>query len=302
MIRPSSLQLARDCRYSAELGEKYPETSDAAEDGTGLHAEVLDLVMNRKEGGSPRARIVADFVNSEKKEGDTFGCELPAFLRDPDTDDVITMGTSDCAIASDGVVKVIDYKFGRIENVPHPNDNWQLKAYGAALAINYSASGFIPIIVGERDGQAIVIRGDLVTNVSEIIDEIRTVNARQSAPKLGEHCSRCYRSKYCHAYQAQTKEALVIVDHAGDIGLDDDFASVLSQRIDQVEAALKAAKAIRRDYIARGGRVVVDGKLAKLTMQAGRESANVAALKADGLEQYVKRGEPFEKITWVKDK
>lgn len=304
MIRPSALQLARDCRYSAELGERFPESSEAAEDGTDLHAQVRSILEGKlkTDCAGERAIIVSGAMLSRLSDADVVSHETKVSIADPDTDETIIEGTADCVAEKGGIVTIYDYKFGRLANVPHPDDNWQMKAYGAAVAIARGMQGFIPVIVGEEDGVAVFIQGKFVSNVSEIIDEIRTVNARQSSPILGQHCSRCYRTKYCHAYQAQTKAALVIVDNASEVALDDETVALLSQRIDQVEDALKAAKAIRRDYIARGGRVVVDGKVAKLTTQQGRESANVAALKADGLEIYVKRGEPFEKITWVKPK
>ena len=47
-----------------------------------------------------------------------------------------------------------------------------------------------------------------------------------------------------------------------------------------------------------GGECIVDGKRMVLGFCEGKETPDLAALKADGLTQYIKKGDSYETLHW----
>jgi hypothetical protein len=77
-------------------------------------------------------------------------------------------------------------------------------------------------------------------------------------------------------------------------------AATLASLIDRAEDWIKVAKATFKEYVRGGGECVVNGKRASISECAGRATADVEALRADGMDKYIKQGASYDRITWRK--
>jgi hypothetical protein len=199
---------------------------------------------------------------------------------------------------------VFDWKTGRPENVAEPDDNLQLIAYGLATCNGGPFQVALVFLDGNSaDGYADG-RYSRVFQPSEhaaLLARIRAVGQREQVPSPGDHCGKCYQRHYCYAYKARLSTALVGCGSPVPATLDASSAAKLSVMLDLADDWCEKAKAVFRDYIRNGGECIVNGKRATMGTCKGRESADVKALKADGMDKYIKQGAPFERISWKKE-
>lgn len=119
----------------------------------------------------------------------------------------------------------------------------------------------------------------------------------------GAHCRGCYSRLQCPAFTlpavlAQTELAAFVRD--GEITPDGLTRAVLlaEQLKDLAAAALETAKeAVRRGAVVRDP---ATGKVWKVIECQGRETADTKALRAAGLGEYVRRGQPYDRPQWCK--
>lgn len=296
MIRPSLLNWAELCGYVAQLAERYPEEGDAAEDGKAIHDAIKKSLLGGGIADAPEVRAAVRWLCDNFPADEHRVEEKVALIDDLDT---ITEGTPDVVSIGDCVTTVIDWKTGRMENVPDVDQNLQLIAYGLAAC---DGRPFRCVLVF-LDGDKATDRFSRVFEPSEhtaLLARVKAAASREPVPHPGDHCQGCWQRQYCHAWQVKVTTALAGVAASPARELTTETAPALAERIKLAGDWLEAAKAVLKDYVRGGGKCVVNGKQAYLQQRQGRASADVKALEADGLIQYVKQGEPYEQIGWRK--
>lgn len=298
--------MADKCGYASALAEKYPEVSEAADASKEWHREIAMAICGLEDPKSDEAKAAVAWVEANCK-GMTLHAERKVQVIDPETLEVITEGTPDLVAVpvpeQPGPLLIVDWKkpgqmfAGLVES---PDDNLQLIAYGLSTKRPFRCV-LVPLDKHE-DGGALWGRVFEPSEHWGLLERVKRAATREQVPQPGQHCSSCYQSLYCHAYQARLRTALALVPPKGDEVLDDARAADLSQMIDMAEEWIKAAKLVRNNYVRAGGTVIVDGKQLTLPLRDGRESADLSALKAAGLTKYIKVGKPYEHPTWRKVK
>lgn len=301
MIRPSSLDIAELCGLAPALAEKFPEENDYSQEGKGFHGEIAG-------GDAPGIRDEATAAIAWVRENcvGELHFEMQVALVDPLTMQVITRGTPDLWAGpdSDGVMLVADWKkkgqffAGYLQS---PDEKLQTIAYGLAICEGRPFRVALVLLDGKK-AEALWSNVFQPYDHPALLARVRAAASREPVPHLGTQCSGCYQRQYCHAWRAQMQIALAKLDTPGKLTIDEDTARAISERIDLAEDWLKAAKAARADFVRSGGRCQVGDKVLTLAMRAERETADCKALKAAGLGQYVKVGEPYEFPTWKKVK
>jgi len=190
---PSSLDRLALCPGSARAASGMPEhTNEAAAEGTMLHAvmagsfdapkfeelttEQQDLITGAREYAKLHC---TDFELVEIEKHMT--------LVDDDFT-VLTAGTADVVVHQKDVVKIIDWKFGRVWVSP---TSLQMKAY-AAMAMQASSKPCEVHVYQPRAGGGKPI---LHADMDMLRDEIRTVVRQCNKPDAmfcaGDHCTYC---------------------------------------------------------------------------------------------------------------
>lgn len=305
MLRPSKLGLAEQCRLSADLGDDEPTTSDAAENGTAIHDEISWAIQHGREPSIPQAvQAVGYFRELVRRIEAQVYAERQLVMLAVDGMSSLLQGTADLVVhqktIEENFILVLDWKTGQRSHVAPARDNLQLHAYGVAAMEEFGASKYkvSPVFLGENA---------VWDDWSEWMGEaqaaswrrrIEAIAAKPSVANPGDHCSSCYARHKCHAWRDTVSTALAALG-PDDLTLTDDRASELAAKVDLAEDWIKAAKAAIKGYAESGGNVILDGKRYVKTMQPGRESWDVDALKRDGLyERYRKPGLPFERWDW----
>lgn len=299
MIRPSALQMAERCTESAYLSAEHPEDNEYARKGRAVH-EGIHACWNKlgwSDGGDTQLR---DMVVSGirvliglKDAGHTIRTEAPLELLDDDGT-VLTRGTADVVADNGEEFIVLDWKTGRSENVESPDENLQLAAY--ALASHADRWGLVFLAESEEIHWSQPIGPSAR---AKWMDRIRAIQKDQRAATPGDHCSKCYVRHHCATYRGLVSTAMSLLPNSPkDIVLNDETVSALAARAKIVEKALKIADDLVDQYVARGGRVIVGDKQLGIIEKAGRETADLAALRRDGLNQYIRAGKPYPSRVW----
>jgi len=303
MIRPSMLTRAEKCGYAPVLAEQYPEQGDAAERGTAIHAEIANYLIHGLIHGdqrvSPESIAATEWLDLETTG--QIAVEKHVSLVDIISMETITEGTPDVIVTNSNEVVVVDWKTGRSENVADVDDNLQLIAYGLATCNGAPFRCVLVFLDGDKD-DARWSRTFEPAEHAALLARVKAAATREPIPHPGEHCGSCYQRRYCHAWQARETQALAVVA-PGAVEVTTENASKLAEMIGMVDGDngwLATAKTALYAFIRSGGEVVKNGKRASFAMVAGKESADLSALKADGLTKYVKQGKPFERLTWKK--
>lgn len=301
MIRPSLLSRAERCGLVPVLSAKYPECGPAADRGTAIHADIAAHGSRGEYAGgeTPEANAALAWVQSNLVGRLDF--ERPVSLVDTDTMDTITEGTPDLIAGpdTDGTIACIDWKTGQPDNVPEPDDNLQLLAYGLAVCDGRPFRVCLVFLDGDRADA----RWSRIFDPSDhpaLLARVKAAASREPVASPGDHCQHCYQRHYCEAWQARTRTALALLPETGAIAVTDETAGQLIQRAKAVREAADLAEALVKAHVAGGGRCVVDGKEYAPTTCKGRESADVKALRADGMAKYLKVGAPYETWRWRK--
>ena len=301
--RPSLLNRAELCSMVPVLSERFPEEVPAGRFGTDVHTEIARCIATGDEPVIPEAKAAVDWLRGMLDGADVeLAVEVPVALMDPETMGVITQGTPDVVLTRGNRITVIDWKTGDPANVSSVDDNLQLIAYGLASCVGYAFQCCLVFLDGL---EAKSLWGSIWTpdTHAALLARIKAVSARPPAFSVGDHCAACYQRYHCDAYRDRMSTALVAVGAGVPTELTTETGAKLADMVAMVDGDngwLAQAKAALKEYVRSGGVVERNGKRMALVTQQGRESADVKALKADGLDKYVKRGAPFETTKWVK--
>lgn len=294
MIRPSALQMAEHCGLSAQLGEQFPEQSDAAARGTAIHAEIAARAPVTGEAAAAVAAL--DGVTGKVE------LEVAVELHDPETGELITAGTADVVIDDGTTVTIWDWKTGRPEFVTEAAGNMQLHSYALAVALQRGRDAYAVRAVfldsdGAHPSEASAVAG---AEMWTMLNRIKAAAARPAVATPGEHCARCWSRVHCHAWRdrVSTSLALIHASASSDLQLTDETATALALRLADVKKAAEAAEDMVKAHVRAGGRVEHDGKVYAPTQVAGRKTADVKALEAAGLHEYMKQGAGYEIWKW----
>lgn len=299
--RPSSLNVP--CGLSSALAERFPETSAAAERGTGIHAEIAAALNMQHPPESPEAAAAVAWVCSEFAGAEMFP-EEPLELRDPETDELITAGTCDLVVVSDVSVTVLDFKTGRKEFVTPAEKNLQLAAYLAAAMVRWDRSSGAAGLVF-LDGSRVDAPPMFTTcDAWDVIERVRIESRRPAIAAPGEHCARCFQRVHCESYRSRAALALTLLPKAPtDLTLTDEDATALVLRLKAVRDACDLAEDLAKAHVQAGGRIVADGKVWAPVQVSGRRSGpSVKDLEAQGLGHLVKPGAPSTRWEWRTEK
>lgn len=297
-IRPSLLQIAERCGLAPKLAADYPEASPAADRGTEIHAEIADALREKRRPKSSEARAAYDWVMHDVPA--KMIIEEPIELRDPETDEVITAGTPDLIlIHADGGLTVVDWKTGRPDNVAGPDDNLQLMAYGAAASLKYDVVPANACLVFLDGVVATSVTGQPYPSLWDVIERVRHAANRQPVATPGSHCAGCYQRQVCPSWRERAATALALLPRTPtDLTLTDEQAAELVLRVQAVKEAAELAEELAKSHVRNGGRIVANGKEWLPANVNGRKTADVKALEAAGLHEYIREGRPYERWGW----
>ena len=301
MIRPSMLSRAELCGYAPVLAETYPEQGDAAERGTAIHAEIAAALKGEAQATTPEA--LAAFKWAYENTTGEMRIEQHVALVNPITMDIITEGTPDLVAGplTNGVMLVVDWKSGRKENVEEAATNLQLIAYGLATCGGRPFQCVLVFLDGNKaaDQWSAVFEPD---ELQRLLERVIAAAARDPIPHPGDHCTSCYQRRYCHAWQARERQALAVITPGGEVITPENSTRLaeMIQLVDGDNGWLAMAKAAMKAYVQGGGEVIRGGKRATYPLVAGRESADLEALRRDGMTKYIKKSGKYEKLTWRK--
>lgn len=301
MIRPSALTIAQHCGLAPALGEKYPEQSDAAESGIADHAEIAACILGDTTPKGANARAAVGYIRGRIEGGARVtGIEVPARLEDPESGDLVTEGTADVVLEQAGVLEVLDWKTGRMENVPPPAENLQLAAYALAVALARGAESYRTTLVFLRDGNLTEVQGPIVDGAEmwAALDRVRKAASRPPVASPGPHCGGCYQRALCPSWRERATTALSLVGRA-DLTVTDETATEMILRVQAVREAADLAEEMVRAHVRNGGSVEADGKVYGPQMVNGRRSGpTVKELEQAGLAHLIREGKPSERWGW----
>lgn len=303
MIRPSALQIAEKCGLAPKLAADFPETSAAADRGTGIHGEI-HAALGPNGGGEPESPEARAAVKWATRFPD-YATEKLVTLYDPESGEPITAGTLDFIGMEPDNIAIVDWKTGRPENVTPVDDNLQLLAYGLAEAIETNAPGFRCVIVF-LDGDRLTTDESRLYKADEwwpLLDRVRAAASRAPVASPGPHCAGCWQRRVCPSYRERTALALTLLPSPGptDLALTDQQATDLVLRAKAVREACDLAEELAKAHVQNGGRVEADGRRWGPHTVAGRRSGpSVKDLEAQGLGHLVKPGAPSTRWEWRK--
>jgi len=298
MIRPSALQMAEACGLAPRLAERHPEASPAADAGTAKHAAVARAIATGEPPSDPDALWAWEWLKGQ--DATDVRAEVPLVLEDPRTWEAITEGTADVVATRAGIPSVIDWKFGRSENVPPAEDSLQLAAYALAAGLRAGAPAVSWQIVfpAERRSSGIVV----LTQGGWIawLDRIAAAASRPAVASPGAHCAGCYQRAVCPSWRERATTALALLpEQPTDLALTDEQAVTLALRVQAVREAADVAEEMVRAHVLAGGRCEADGRVYDRQTVAGRRSGpGVKELEAAGLGHLIKQGAPSERWGW----
>jgi hypothetical protein len=311
VIRPSALGL---CGLAPVLAEQFPETSEAAESGTGTHERIGEALRSLLAGDEPQAadpdaRAAVAIVRDMLEEGYRgIAVEAPVALEDPETGEVLTAGTPDLVGEEGDHLWVIDWKTGRQEHLRQsdPDENLQLMAYAVAEALRRRKRtlGWSIVFLG-GDGTWEERSSRLFEDAWPLLERVRRAATLPPVARIGGHCQRCWQRKHCHAYLLPAHEGPSALAPFTNGGLSPATAAqalqVYEQFRDATEIALNAARAQLEDYVRAHGPIEVDGRCWGPHEVAGRKTGpSVKELEAQGLGRLVRQGKPSVRWEWRK--
>jgi hypothetical protein len=307
MIRPSALQLAERCGLAPRLAEQYPQGSEYTERGNEVD-EAITLAL--RSGSTPTDRDAAACVRwaREHLAGYELHPQAQVVLRDPETGEVLTEGTTDLyGLAADKPLIVVDwkkkeqYQLGRLAP---PDGNLQTDAYAVAAGMQHGVSVYRKAIVlfGDGEAEALWSRDYPETEWWPVIERIRRIQERKPEPTVGVHCTNCYVRTHCSAWLLPANEGPgALTPFTTPTGLTPETAPKALLVVQAMEDALKVAKERLKDFAREQGGIRAGGKVWGPSTQAGRRSVDTAALERDGLlEKYSREGQAFERFGWRK--
>lgn len=301
------------CTPSAQLEAKFPDRSgESAKEGTFAH-ELADLYLSRRQGlpVNPRIRRLkagtteyGDFYSPDMEENveayvdlldakyqQALKADKNAILLHEEKLDFSSwvpygFGRGDAIIIADGVMEVIDFKYGATVSV-EAKDNPQMRLYALGA---YNAYGWLydidcvqMTIFQPRNGgeKSETITTKELLSWGETIKPIATQAYKgEGEPSPGDHCRFCRASPRCRALKEHNLQLAADYDVDADPRLlsDKEVADVLS-RIEMLTAWANKVKAYAQEEAVDNGRVFPGYKLV-----AGRSVRKIEdAAKAEAL-------------------
>lgn len=301
MIRPSGLQLAESCGHAARLAEQFPESSEAAENGTRVHADIAQWLLTGRPPSTPHGQRLA--ATWARPEGE-FHVEMPVKLLDPETGEVITEGTTDFARKAASRVFGVDWKTGRPENVAPPADNLQLHAYGLATALELGATSYeiaLCFLSADKDPVWDVAGPYYEADWWPLLERVRTAATRGPDPVVGGHCDRCYVRTHCAAWMLPAHDGASALDpFTRPAGLTAETAPRALQVVQAMKDATEVAEAHLKDWVREHGPIRDGSREWGSTTRQGRRSVRVEDVEAIGRGDLVRAGAPYEAFGWRK--
>lgn len=310
MIRPSMLGRAELCGLAPVLALAYPETSAYADDGSETHRQIkAALTGGSLEELNPEATAAVAFVHRliAEARADTNAdvrvyIEHPLVLRDPESGEVLTEGTGDVVLVYGNDVLSVDWKTGRQEGLPHPNENKQIRAYAAAAALEFNKPNARGAAVLFRDGEVVPLVSDAY-DLWDIIDQTRAINRIGPEARPGIHCQGCFQRHVCPSWRERAVTGLALLGRGLEDPalhqLDPGSAAELLVAVKAVREAADNAESMVRSFVQGGGRVEKDGQVYDRGMVNGRRSGpSVQDLETLGLTHLIRPGRPYEQWRW----
>jgi len=195
---------------------------------------------------------------------------------------------------------VVAWKCGDPRGIGEPEDDLGLIAMGLAC---FGGEPFQTAYVAFQGPEAFPRRSPVFEPAQHVglMARIKAAAGRPPVAGPGDWCGACRQRLYCPAWKARTELALTVLPvEAKSLDITNENAPALWMRIKAVEEACDLAKDQLKSFVRAGGRLEVDGKEYYLGQSDGREPADVKALKAAGLVEYIIKGAPFERAGWRK--
>jgi len=286
-------QLER-CGLSASLAATHDETSESAERSRLIRTEVARAWAVQDQGSLPEAEAALAWLRAEPHTEVAVG--TPVDLVDPDTGEVLVSGRPGAVLWTPNMV--VKWCCGDPMGIGEPEDDLGLIAMGLEL---FAGSPFKTCYVAFDGLQAFPRRSPVFEPDSHagLFARIKAAVGRPPVACPGDWCSACRQRFYCPAWKARTELALTVLPaEVQALEITDQNAPALWLRIKAVEQACELAKEQVKSFVRAGGRLAIDGKQYYLAQCEGRETADVKAIKAAGLTQYLKQGAPYETTRW----
>ena len=297
--RAGLLAQLEKCALSAKLAAEHDETSDSAERSRLIRTEVTRAFYVQDQGTIPEAEAALAWLRGQS-------CDRvgePIDLVDPDTGEVLVSGRPGAVL--DDPNTVVAWKTGDPRGIGEPEDDLGLIAMGLAC---FGGQPFQTCYVAFDGLQSFPRRSPSFEPESHagLFARIKAAAGRPPVACPGDWCGACRQRWYCPAWKARAAVALMVLPkeittvEGGEIHLDltNDNAGDFAVRLDMVKDAHKCGYELLKSFVRAGGRCTKDGKEMVLNTTPGRETAKVDELKAAGLTQYIKKGEPFESTRW----
>ena len=286
-------QLER-CGLAAALASQHDETSESAERSRLIRQEVTRCWHVEDRATIPEAEAALTWLRAEATTDVIAG--QPLDLVDPDTGEVLVSGRPGAVLWTPNMV--VKWCCGDPMGIGEPEDDLGLIAMGLAA---FTGQPFQTCYVA-FDGLQAFPRRSPVFEPSTHAGLFARIKAAANRPPVacpGDWCSACKQRWYCPAWKARTELALTVLPaEVQALEITDQNAPALWVRIRAVEQACELAKDQVKSFVRAGGRLAIDGKQYYLAQCEGRETADVKAIKAAGLTQYLKQGAPYETTRW----
>ena len=303
-VRAGLLQQLEKCGLSAALAADHDETSEPAERSRLIRTEVTRAWAKwavQDQGTIPEAEAALAWLRSQLEL-----CKAvarvgePIDLVDMETGEVLVSGRPGAVLILPNLV--VAWRTGDPRGIGEPEDDLGLIAMGLAC---FGGQPFQTAYVAFQGPEAFPRRSPVFELASHagLMARIKAAAGRPPVACPGDWCSACRVRFYCPAWKARTELALTVLPvEVKSLDITNENAPALWMRIKAVEEACDLAKDQLKSFVRAGGRLEVDGKEYYLGQSEGRETADVKALKAAGLMDYIKKGDPFERAGWRKIK
>jgi len=297
------VQLER-CGLSARLAEEHAEASDDASGFRLAKIEIARAFHANDQATIPEADAALLWLSQQPGRTASLGESLD--LIDQTTGEVLVTGRPGAVLAEPNLV--VFWRNADAFDDSEPEDDLGAVAMGLAA---FYGQPFRVVTVALRGLETFPRRSSEIApdKHAALLERIRKAVGRPRIACPGDWCGACKQAPYCEAWLARAKTALAVFgedmalerDEVPQVDLTNETSGPFAERIELVDKALKLAKEQLKSFVRKGGRCVKNGKEYYAGQRDGKESVDLAKLKADGLfEKYGKMGQPYEQFGWRK--
>jgi hypothetical protein len=300
------LQQLERCGLSADLADQHREASD---DSSGFRLAKIEIARAFHANDQPtitEADAALHWLVGEL--GKIVSVGEPLDLVDQTTGEVLVSGRPGAVLVDPCMV--VAWKNADAFDDSEPEDDLGLVAMGLAASMASGGQPFRVATLAIRGRETFPRRSPEFApdKHAALLARIKAAVGRPRVACPGAWCGACRQNVHCDAWLARAKVALAALPSSGDavtaeaiqLELTNENSGEFSERIAILEKVVDLAKDLRKSFVRNGGTCRVNGKVYRSSLSKGRESADVQALKADGLSKYIKTGQPFETFRWVK--